>query len=83
MLGLSVPLTVHSILDLLNLIPEYLIYKYKNLELFNGLTIFFCFLVPISFQFSSLVFGFIRNKNDKNRFRVGVQVGPGLHDANL
>lgn len=25
----------------------------------------------MGFQFSSLVFGFIRNKDDKNKFRVG------------
>jgi len=70
MFGLSVPLIIHAILDLINMFPAYLQYKYEHLEIFNAITILFGFLVPVGFQFSSLVFGFIRNKDDKNRFRV-------------
>lgn len=35
------------------------------------MTFILCYLVPVSFQFSSLIFGFIRNKNNNKQYRLG------------
>lgn len=87
MFGLSVPLILHAILDLLNINTSYILFKYNHLEVFNAITIFFGFLIPVGFQFSSLVFGFIRNKNDRNRFRVAGEqysnVGEARSDSRM
>lgn len=68
--GLSVPLIFHAIMDLMNLSAEYLEYKNNHVTIYNCITLLFGYIIPVGFQFSSLVFGFIRNKNDKNKFRI-------------
>lgn len=60
MYGLSLPLILHSILDLMSLNLGYAKFKYDNITLYNITIFIFGDVIPVGFQFSSLIFGFIR-----------------------
>ena len=67
--GLTMPLFFHATLDFLNTSAAYQIYKYEHLTFANAVTLLFGYVLPVACQFSSLIFGFIRNKNDKTKIR--------------
>ena len=67
MFGLSLPLIFHSIFDLLGLSASFLEFKYNNIYLNNAIIFLFGYILPVGFQFSSLIFGFIRKRVDKQK----------------
>lgn len=69
-LGLSLPLLAHSFSDISRTMRWYKTFLSENpsnIQLQNTLLFVFGDVVPIGFQFSSLIFGYIRNKNKKNK----------------
>lgn len=64
--GLSIPLIARGILDICRgEMPDFELYIRMNNEFYSPLFCVFADLIPICFQLSSLVFGYIRSKKNK------------------
>ena len=66
-MGLSVPLIVRGSIDIVRDFDEDFEYftEHVNPVAFNILFYIICDLLPLFFQLSSLIFGYIRRKHDK------------------
>ena len=75
-LGLMISLLIRGILDLTKYQER--ANKQFNMEMadfenvYNGVTLLICDIIPIMFQLSTLIFGYIRKRNDK-RYRLEVE----------
>ena len=75
-LGLMFSLLIRGILDLTKYQER--ANKEFNMEMadfenvYNGVTLLVCDIIPIMFQLSTLIFGYIRKRNDK-RYRLEVE----------
>jgi hypothetical protein len=72
-LGLTIPLILRGSLDLFrHYDPEFDEMISENIALYDSMIFSIGDVIPISFQLSSLIFGYIRNKKDKkSRLIVG------------
>ena len=72
-LGLSIPLILRGSMDLFrHYDPEFDKMVNENIALYDSMIFSIGDAIPISFQLSSLIFGYIRNKKDKkSRLIVG------------
>ena len=72
-LGLSFPLMLRSIIDLLRFaVPSFEKYVDDNASVYSIFSHLFLNLVPICFQLSILIFGYIRERDNK-KYRLEVQ----------
>lgn len=65
LLGLTLPQLISAGFNYARTLKEFKEWEVTRLSIVNGLIFLLCYLVPVSFQFSSLIFGIIRKKNDK------------------
>ena len=72
-LGLSIPLLARSLLDFARfIIKPFGKWVYSVQVYYNTVAFFFLDLVPICFQLSTLIFGYIRQRDNK-KYRLEVQ----------
>ena len=71
-IGLTIPLTLRSIYDLVFQMPSTYLTEYldKYEVLFNLINVFFLDFLPIVFQLLTMVFGYIRQKTTQQRRKV-------------
>lgn len=71
-LGLSLSLLLRGFLDLVRLDKRVREFLYEHENVFNSILFIFCDIIPICFQLSTLIFGYIRKRNQK-KYRLSVQ----------
>lgn len=71
-LGLFISLFLNGVLDLVEENREVKVLVYTYVQYYNLTKLIFQIIIPIIFQFSSLVFGYIRKKNN-DKYRLMVQ----------
>ena len=83
-MGLSIPLIMRGSLDIVRDFDEdFEQFTEKiNPVAFNILFYIICDLLPLCFQLSSLIFGYIRRKHDKQRHRILNGAGTGHSEFN-
>mmetsp|Transcript_11016 Transcript_11016/g.18408 ORF Transcript_11016/g.18408 Transcript_11016/m.18408 type:complete len:233 (-) Transcript_11016:623-1321(-) len=71
-LGLSIPIMIRGCLDISRRSKSFQALIMKHQAIYDTLLFLLCDLVPMGFQFSSLVFGYIRKQKNK-KYRLEVQ----------
>lgn len=71
-IGLSSSLLLRGVLDLTRVDGRVRAYLVSHENVFNIILFLFCDIIPICFQLSTLIFGYIRKRNEK-KYRLSIQ----------